>query len=106
MIETFNKKIDIKIHKNPLSKVEEEEIIKLIKTENVHTILSNLSNNLISDYLKIAIKSHNIFLFTCKIEKKIVGHALFAKKPKYLISEFTKLKFKILVCLIKKIKIF
>ena len=106
MIEEFNKKIEVKIHKKTLSDEEAEEIIKLIKTENVHTILSKLSTTLIRDYLNLAIKSNHIFLFTCKTEKKIIGHALFAEKPKHLISEFSILKFKILFNLIKKIKFF
>ena len=106
MIENLINKLDVKIHKNSLSNDEINEIIKLIKKENVHTILSKLSINLIKEYLNLAIKSDNIFLFTCKIEKKIIGHALFAKKPQFLISEFDSLKFKILLNLIKKIKIF
>ena len=69
MIEEFNKKIEVKIHKKTLSDEEAEEIIELIKTENVHTILSKLSTTLIRDYLNLAIKSDHIFLFTCKTEK-------------------------------------
>ena len=61
MIENFYKKIDVKIHENSLSNEEAEEIIKLIKTENVHTILSKLSTNLIREYLNLAIKSDHIF---------------------------------------------
>ena len=106
MIEKFNRKIEVKIHKNTLSSEEADEIIELIKTENVHTILSKLSTTLIRDYLNLAIKSDHIFLFTCKTEKKIIGHALFAEKPRYLISEFSNMKFKILLDLIKKIKFF
>ena len=106
MIENFNKKIDVKIHENSLSNGEAEEIIKLIKTENVHTILSKLSTNLIREYLNLAIKSEHIFLFTCKINKKVIGYALFAEAPVYLISEFATLKFKILFYLVKKIKFF
>ena len=106
MIEKFNRKIEVQIHKNTLSSEEAEEIIELIKTENVYTILSKLSTTLIRDYLNLAIKSDHIFLFTCKTEKKIIGHALFAEKPRYLISEFSNMKFKILLDLIKKIKFF
>ena len=106
MIEEFNRKMEVKIHKNTLSDEEAEEIIELIKTENVHTILSKLSTTLIRDYLNLAIKSDHIFLFTCKTEKKIIGYALFAEKPRYLISEFSIMKFKILLDLIKKIKFF
>ena len=50
MIENFNKKIDVKIHENSLSNEETEEIIKLIKTENVNAILSKFSTNLIREY--------------------------------------------------------
>ena len=106
MTENFNEKINISLHKNILSEHEIQEIVLLIKSENIDSILSKLSSSLIREYLNIAIKSDHIFLFSCKIENKIIGYALLAKKPKYLINEFTNLKFRILFDLIKGIKLF
>ena len=71
MIEEFNRKMEVKIHKNTLSDEEAEEIIELIKTENVHTILSKLSTTLIRDYLNLAIKSDHIFYLHVKLKKKL-----------------------------------
>lgn len=106
MTESLFNKINVKIHKDPLLIHDEKEIIRLIKNVNVDTILSKLSDDLIKNYLYLAIKSPHIFLFTCELDKKIIGYALFAEKPKYLISEFSTLKLKILLYLIKKINFF
>ena len=104
MINNFSKDLEVGVHTNSLKNKELEEITDLITIENKHTILSKLSTNLIKSYLDLAIKSNHIFLFTCKKEKEIIGYALFAKKPKYLISEFSNMKFKIFFNLINKLK--
>jgi len=106
MTENFNEKISISFHKNILSEQEIQDIVLLIKSENKDSILSKLSSSIIGEYLNIAIKSDHIFLFSCKIENQIIGYALLAKKPKYLINEFSNLKFKILFDLLKGIKLF
>ena len=105
-INNFSKDLEVGVHTNSLKNKELEEITDLITIENKHTILSKLSTNLIKSYLDLAIKSNHIFLFTCKKEKEIIGYALFAKKPKYLISEFSNMKFKIFFNLINKLKFF
>lgn len=106
MTENYNDKISIILHKDNLSKNEFKDIVELIKNENEDSILAKLDNDIIKNYIEIAIKSENIFLFSCQIKNKIIGYALFAKKPMYLISEFSKIKFKILFDLIKRAQIF
>lgn len=106
MTENYNDKISIILHKDNLSKNEFKDIVELIKNENEDSILAKLDTDIIKNYLEIAIKSENIFLFSCQIKNKIIGYALFAKKPMYLISEFSKIKFKILFDLIKRVQIF
>ena len=106
MTENYNDKINIILHKDNLSKNEFKDIFELIKNENEDSILAKLDTDIIKNYLEIAIKSENIFLFSCQIKNKIIGYALFAKKPMYLISEFSKIKFKILFDLIKRVQIF
>jgi len=104
MTENLNYKINISFHKNTLSEQEIQDIVLLIKIENKDSILSKLSSSIIREYLDTAIKSDHIFLFSCKVENQIIGYALLAKKPKYLINEFSNLKFKILFDLIIRIK--
>ncbi len=98
--------INIFLHKNELSDEEFKDIHFLIKYENTDSILSKLGKDLIRDYLNIAVKSDNIFLFSCKIEDQIIGYTLLAKRSEYLIDEFIDLKFKILLRLFKKVKFF
>ena len=57
--------------KKELSGLKLNNIINLIKKENNYSILSNLSNALIKEYLLIAAKSKKIFLFIL-IKKKIL----------------------------------
>lgn len=97
--------LNLYLHKKKLSDEEFQAISFLIKNENKDSILSKLKKDLIREYLNIAINSDHIFLFSCRIKNEIVGYALLAKKPKFLIIEFSDLKFKILFNLIKKMKL-
>ena len=56
--------------KKELSGLKLNNIINLIKKENNYSILSNLSNALIKEYLLIATKSKKIFLFILIKKKK------------------------------------
>ena len=76
----------------------------LIKTQNSRSILASLNFDLIKKYLEIAINSNNLFLYICEKENKIIGYALLAKKPSFLITEFTSIKYKILINLLLKFK--
>ena len=71
--------------KNKLTLREFIEIIKIIKQENTHALVSSLSKDLIKKYLKTAIKSKNIFLYILKKKNYIIGYALLTKKEDYLI---------------------
>jgi len=65
---------------------------KLIKEENPDSILSSLNKNLIKKYLEISIKSDNLFFYICEYENKIIGYAILARQPLFLISEFKSIK--------------
>ena len=73
---------------------------KLIKEENPDSILSSLNKNLIKKYLEISIKSDNLFFYICEYENKIIGYAILARQPLFLISEFKSIKHLILLNLL------
>ena len=89
--------LDLKITeiKKELSKKELFEIINLVKEENTHALVSHLNKRLIKEYLTIAIKSNNIFLYVLKRKNNIIGYALYAKNQDYLIKICSDIK---LVC--------
>jgi hypothetical protein len=78
---------------------------KILKEENSTSILASLNDNLIKKYLEISINSKNIFFYICEHKNEIVGYALLARKPSFLISEFKELKYSILISLLLKIKL-
>ena len=100
--------LDLKITeiKKELSKKELFEIINLVKEENTHALVSHLNKRLIKEYLTIAIKSNNIFLYVLKRKNNIIGYALYAKNQDYLIKDFYSIRYKILLNLIFRLKLF
>ena len=100
----FFLKEKITIHKNHLNKKEKKEILFLIRKENPDSILSNLSNEVLIRYLNLVIKSKFLSLFSLRIKNEIIAYALVAKKPLYLISEISKIKFLILYDLIFRLR--
>ena len=78
---------------------------KLIKEENPDAILASLDKNLIRKYLEISIKSENLFFYICEYENKIIGYALLARQPLFLISEFKGIKYLILLNLLFSFKL-
>lgn len=102
------KKVNLKIFeiKKKPSHNELTQIINLIKYENNYSILSKLNKPIITEYLNIAIKSNNIFLFILKIKNKIIGYSLYAKNEKNLIKDFNPIKFKIFIHLLCTLKFF
>jgi len=100
-----NFKKSIVIHKNQISKKEKKEIMFLIRKENQKSILSQLSENVLFNYLNLVVRSKYLILFSLKFKNKIVAYALVARKPLYLISEISTLKFSILFDLLARIKI-
>ena len=78
---------------------------KLIREENPNSILASLNKNLIKKYLEISIKSENLFLYICEHENEIIGYALLARQPLFLISEFKGIKYLILLNLLFSFKL-
>lgn len=84
----------------PLNPGTYEILGKIIKKENSDSILSSFSLKLIKKYLEISIKSENLFLYVCEHNNNIIGYALLAKKPSFLISEFKSIKYSIFLNMI------
>ena len=78
---------------------------KLIKEENPNSILASLNKNLIKKYLEISIKSENLFFYICEYKNEIIGYALLARQPLFLISEFKRIKYYILLNLLFSFKL-
>ena len=78
---------------------------KLIKEENPDSILASLNKNLIKKYLEISIKSDNLFFYICEYENKIIGYAILARQPLFLISEFNVIKYSIFFNLLLNFKL-
>ena len=78
------------------------QLINLIRSENGKSILSKIADDIIYQYLDIAASSLKIDLFFCFNRKELIGYAILAKKPIYLISEFKSLKYKIFFNLLVK----
>ena len=73
---------------------------KIIKEQNPNSIISTLNYNLIQKYIRISIKSENLFFYVCEYKKKIIGYSLLAKKPYFLTNEFKSIKNVILIKLL------
>ena len=91
--------------KFPLSTENYLSINKLIKEENPDSILASLNENLIKKYLEISIKSDNLFFYICEYENKIIGYAILARQPLFLISEFRTIKYLIFFSLLLSFKL-
>jgi len=88
----ISKKLTFKEISRPINLNELNKLIKIIKSENRSSILANLSKKNIDRYLQEVIKSKNLKLFVV-IKKNIIGYAIIAKKPDFLISDFEKFKY-------------
>ena len=102
----MRKKFEYTEYKNFIDGNAKLQIINLIKEINADSILAKLSKNNISRYLDKLVNSKKLYLFTCDLNKEIIGYAILADKPKYLISEFKAMKFKIFFDLILSLNIF
>ena len=99
------KDILFKVINSQLSDEEVQQLKSLIQNENKDSILSKLGDKNLENYLNISIKSNFLHLYVCKYQSQIIGYALVADKPKYLISEFLTLKINIIIDLILKLEI-
>ena len=97
-------KIKLKIIKKKLSKKEFKKITIILKSENKISILASLSEKNIHKYFDKLIKSDHLELFTVS-QKSIIGYAVLAKKPDYLIKEFNEFKIPFLFDLFFRFKI-
>lgn len=97
--------IIVKRIKKKISNKEINFLIKILKKENKGSIISSLSSKILKEYLKILVKSKNFFLYLCKFKDKNIGYLILCKSPKYLIKDFNKLKYQILIELIFNFKI-
>jgi len=97
--------LKIKEYKNNIDEETKSKIMDFIKSENPDSILAKLSLSNISAYIDILIKSNKLYLFTCELNNDTIGYAVLADKPKYLMSEFKNMKFKIFLNLIFNLNI-
>ena len=86
------KKIKFKTISKPINSSQLNRLIKILKLENQSSILANLSKINIDKYLREVIKSKNLKLFVAT-KKNIIGYAIVAKKPDFLINDFEKFKY-------------
>jgi len=68
-----------------------KKLILILKLENQTSILANLSRKNIEKYLQEVVKSKDLELFVVN-QKNIIGYAILARKPKFLIHNFEKFK--------------
>lgn len=98
-------KFEFKEINDELNESNKKEILDLIRGETNQSILAQLSDKIIFDYLKIIQKSNLLKLFVLQHNNEIIAYAITSRKPEYLISEFSDLKIKIFLCLFIKFKI-
>jgi hypothetical protein len=93
----------LKIYKKKnLTKKEFNVIRNIIKKVNPESVISNLNNELLFEYLKVITKSDKVNLFTCEFKKRIIGYLIISKKPKDLFKEFELLKKDLIFYFVKK----
>ena len=102
---TDDNKFEFKEINGELNESNKKEILDLIRGETNQSILAQLSDKIIFDYLKIVQKSNFLKLFVLQHNNEIIAYAITSREPKYLISEFSDLKIKIFLCLFIKFKI-
>ena len=67
------------------------EVIHMIKTENAFSLLAKMPKGIINRYFEIVFSSNKLSLFVCFFKDELIGYALLANKPSYLVSEFKSL---------------
>ena len=78
--------------KKKLKKRDLKNLIDIIKQENNESILANLSEKNIGKFINQVIASRELTLFIVK-KYDIIGYAVIAKKPHFLIKNFENFKF-------------
>lgn len=98
------KKFRIKEYKKFIDSDIKSQIVNLIKEGNPESILAKLSSNIVKSYIDILVRSNKLYLITYELKEEVIGYAILADKPKYLISEFKDIKNRILFNLIINFK--
>ena len=91
--------IEFKIVKKKINKIYLSQIIKIIKSQNNTSVLSKLNFNNILNFINGVIKSNQLDLYLA-YNKRVVGYAIIAKKPKYLTLIFEAYKYKFIFDLV------
>lgn len=92
--------------KKSLSNNELSQIIKLIVKENKKSILAQLSENIIKKFLLIGLKSRYVILYLGYLkQKEIIAYALLIKNLDKFFYDFKQIRFKIILDLIKNFKL-
>ena len=102
----IEKKYKVVEYDNKISLKEKNLIIDIMKNENAESIISKVSKRISSKFIEISINSDNLHLFSIKLNQKLIGYALIAKKPEYLIRDFSKLRVDIFLNLFLRLKFF
>lgn len=90
---------EFKIVKKKINKIYLSQIIKIIKSQNNTSVLSKLNFNNILNFINGVIKSNQLDLYLA-YNKRVVGYAIIAKKPKYLTLIFEDYKYKFIFDLV------
>ena len=77
----------------------------MMKTENAFSLLAKMPKGIINRYFEIVFSSNKLSLFVCFFKDELIGYALLANKPSYLVSEFKSLTTSIFFYLIGKMKL-
>lgn len=81
------------------------KVIHMMKTENEYSLLAKMPEGIINKYFEIVFSSNKLSLFVCFFKDELIGYALLANKPSYLVSEFKSLTASIFFHLISKMKL-
>ena len=81
------------------------KVIHMMKTENAYSLLAKMPEGIINKYFEIVFSSNKLSLFVCFFKDELIGYALLANKPSYLVSEFKPLTIRIFFHLIAKLKL-
>ena len=81
------------------------KVIHMMKTENAYSLLAKMPEGIINKYFEIVFSSNKLSLFVCFFKDELIGYALLANKPSYLVSEFKSLTTNIYIYLIGKMKL-
>ena len=71
------------------------KVIHMMKTENAYSLLAKMPEGIINKYFEIVFSSNKLSLFVCFFKDELIGYALLANKPSYLVSEFKPLTIRI-----------